>query len=207
MRGVNRYESQIRMVNASALNESVRSTLRTKTAAMLSPTSPCIFLSHKSEDKDAVKKIAEYIRDRGVDIYLDADDPFLQKAVLAKDDKKITEFIELGIKSSTDLMSILSEKTKGSWWVPYEVGFGRSSELPVATMKLRDVTDLPSFLLVTHIIEGTGSLDKYIDDVKRRQTTKTAHFDGLVDALLEAENKNKFGLGRHPLATYLKEGM
>ena len=39
-----------------------------------SADNPCIFLSHQNDDKPAVKAIGEYIRDAGINIYLDADD-------------------------------------------------------------------------------------------------------------------------------------
>lgn len=40
----------------------------------------CIFISHKYEDLDAAKEIAEYIMDLEFDVYLDDNDSGLQKS-------------------------------------------------------------------------------------------------------------------------------
>ncbi len=144
---------------------------------------------------------------RGVDIYVDADDPNLQKAAQENDDKKITQFLEIGIRSSTDLMAVVSEKTKGSWWVPYEVGYGKSSGTHLATMKLRDVTNLPSFLVITRILHGTKGLDAYIDEVKGRQPDTRPMSEQTAEILLERQRLANAGSGRHPLSAYLVEGV
>ena len=52
---------------------------------------PCVFLSHKKEDKPACKKIAEYLADAGIDYYLDEEDEDLQRAASVSDPIKITE--------------------------------------------------------------------------------------------------------------------
>ncbi len=59
----------------------------------------CIFISHKSSDLDAAKKVGNYIMDyANIDIYLDCNDGGLQDAVKREDDRKIVECIEEGLK-------------------------------------------------------------------------------------------------------------
>ena len=87
------------------------------------------------------------------------------------------------------------------------MGFGKSSGTIVATMKLRDVTYLPSFLAITRILNGTSTLDTYIDEVKRRQPDTRPMFDQTADILLERQILANVGPGRHPLSQVLTVGL
>ena len=99
---------------------------------------PCIFLSHISIDKEAVKRIAKYIMEKAnIDVYLDIHDDALQKAVEEGDPQKITALIERGIFSSTHAMCLISKKTIGSWWVPYELGYAKKSGKKISSLKLK----------------------------------------------------------------------
>src|SRR5436190_2031603 len=91
------------------------------------PEGPSIFLSHIRGDREMVKKYGEYIKERGIDIYLDVYDKELQKAEADGNHGKVTEFIEAGIRTCTDVMIFLSNATRTSWWVPYEIGYAKSS--------------------------------------------------------------------------------
>jgi hypothetical protein len=89
---------------------------------------PCIFLSHRSSDKSAVKAIGAYIVNAGTNIYMDIDNPALQAAVASDDHDAITLFIERGVTASSDLMACISKDTFNSCWVPYEIGFAKRAE-------------------------------------------------------------------------------
>jgi|SRR5712671_3121437 len=164
-----------------------------KTSA--SSGNPCIFLSHISVDKPAVQEIATYITSRGgIDIYLDANDDGLQRAANSGDAVAITEFIERGLSNSTHVMCLVSANTVKSWWVPYELGFGKRSGKPLATLKLKD-TDLPAYLEISEIIRGTKSLNLYLSSIKRG-LTKTAAVD-LTESLV------RHSASPHPLDRFL----
>lgn len=64
------------------------------------------------------------------------------------------------------ILCLVSPKTVGSWWVPYELGFAKKSEMPLATLKLKD-TDLPASLEISELIKGTESLNRYLTGVKK----------------------------------------
>lgn len=79
----------------------------------------CVFISHKKEDKLAAIDIGRYLMETvGVHIYLDIMDEKLQKATQIENDKVIVESIKEGLKYSTHLLCLISEKTHLSWWVP-----------------------------------------------------------------------------------------
>lgn len=138
---------------------------------------PCVFISHKKEDKPSCRVIANYLRDAEIDYYLDEEDPFLQRAVSSDNAQKITESIKKGISDSTHMLVVVSEKTYKSQWVPFEVGYGHSSlvdgtsdrlKLSILTLKDLSEKDLPTFMQVGNIIRGTKSLNKYISDISNK---------------------------------------
>ena len=113
----------------------------------------CIFLSHISVDKTAAIAIGNYITQKGdIDIYLDIDDEDLQNAVKLNDPVGITQFIERGLDQSTHIMCLVSKDTVRSWWVPYELGFGKNAKKHLSCLKLKGDVDLPSYLEISEII-------------------------------------------------------
>lgn len=197
MSGINKYEeirasAQQNFSYGTTLNELIRK------AQKPPRTKPCVFLSHITEDKAAVHDVASYFADASVDYYLDVDDPELQKAVRERDDEKITKFIELGIKNCSHLLTIVSQKTQASWWVPFEVGYGKRGEIELASLALKEVSDPPSYLKITRQLTGIDSLNDYIEEIKRATYTTLASY--------------AYGQGRtipslspiHPLLNHLK---
>ena len=109
----------------------------------------CVFISHKKEDKNAALSIGSYLTDIvGVNIYLDVMDENLQKATQIENDKMIVESIKNGLECSSHLLCLISDKTRLSWWVPYEVGIADNKNLNIATLKLNTTDDIPSFLKI-----------------------------------------------------------
>ena len=143
---------------------------------------PCVFLSHKREDKNACKEIANYLKNAGIDYYLDEEDSKLQYASSIGDPIKITESIKNGIKESTHMMVVVSDKTYRSLWVPFEVGYGHASildqekwqsqenRIKLSVLTLKDISEktLPDYLQVGYIIKGTKSLNEYISKITDR---------------------------------------
>lgn len=164
------------------------------------PRKPCIFLSHITEDKKAVKAIGDYIMEEGnLNIYLDIHDADLQRAVSNNDAKGITEFIERGLKSSTHLMCLYSKNTVGSWWVPYEIGYGKCSDSEVSSLKLKGNVDLPAFLEVGTMLLNMKDLNKYLQKIatenKISPIFESANLSLLSDTTLT-----------HPINLYLDRG-
>jgi hypothetical protein len=99
---------------------------------------------------------------------MDINDPALQQAVRDNNDLAITKSIEVGIDLSTHLMTLISEKTKNSWWVPYEVGLAKNAGKDISTLELKEAY-APSFLKITRLLKNVQGLDKYIDDIINNQ--------------------------------------
>ena len=176
MAGINRALQENRVLAKS--NESV--------------STPCIFLSHISIDKSVAVAIGNYItRQGGIDIYLDINDQGLQDAANAGDAVRVTQFIERGVLHSTHIMCLVSASTVKSWWVPYELGFGKRSGKPLSTLKLKGEVTLPAYLEVSEIIKGTKGLNAYLTAI--RGTLRKS----LTEALISHT------AGDHPLDPYV----
>ncbi|MFZ3445639.1 toll/interleukin-1 receptor domain-containing protein [Vibrio harveyi] len=147
-----------------------------KTAPSTGENKPCIFLSHISIDKKAVQDIADYIMEKAdIDVYLDIHDEELQEAVGKGNAEQITALIERGIDKSTHTMCLISQKTKSSWWVPYELGYAKRSGKKISSLKLKGDVELPDFLKVGEIIYGTKSLNDYIKNEIRDFKSLKSH--------------------------------
>ncbi len=137
-------------------------------------TRPCVFLSHKKEDKPYCREIAKYLSNAGIDYYLDEEDKYLQQAVNDDDPNEITKRINNGIQESSHMLVVVSEKTYKSQWVPFEVGYGQAAiidksepkdeKIRLSILTIKDISEkeLPTFMQVGNIIRGTKSLNDYI---------------------------------------------
>ncbi|NOU91156.1 hypothetical protein GC102_36325 [Paenibacillus sp. LMG 31460] len=141
-------------------------------------------------------KIGEYIQNAGIDIYMDIYDHKLQQAVSAGNPIAITKSIEKGLSFATHVMCIVSEETVKSWWVPYEIGFGKRADKQLSTLTLMNTVTIPSYLEITRIIRGTKSLNEYLTEVAKKSTQ-------VLESTTSFVTKNAYSKTSHPLDTYL----
>ena len=126
----------------------------------------CVFISHKKEDEEAAKAIGSYLTDVvGVNIYLDTEDCVLREAVSSENDQKIVESIQRGLLYSSHLLCLISDKTKLSWWVPYEIGYADKQQINVAVLKLKDVDDVPSYVKIKSTIINVDEFLRYASEL------------------------------------------
>lgn len=144
MSGINRYSQRSIVLKAAT------------------PSSPCVFISHRLADLDVAKAVGRYLTECvGVDIYLSDSDEDLQAALRSGDHRKIVGYIEAGIASSTHLLGIVSNRTKGSWWVPFEFGASRQRHMAIAQLLLDEVIEAPSYLRIADILRDSDDLNKW----------------------------------------------
>lgn len=169
-------------LNKANLFENITWLTRSLNDSSVSKKRPCVFLSHKRDDKNACKEIANYLMNAGIDYYLDEEDSKLQYASSTGDPLKITESIKDGIKNSTHMMVVVSEKTYKSQWVPFEVGYGHASildqdqltskedRIKLSVLTLKDIAEktLPDYLRVGYVIKGTKSLNEYVSKITNK---------------------------------------
>lgn len=162
---------------------------------------PVVFLSHKSEDKEFVESIGNYFMNAGIDIYLDKNDFKLQSAVNMNDAKRVTECIQEGISKSDYILCFVSNNTVKSWWVPYEIGYGKKANKEIATLMRKDVIYIPDFLKIEEIIDDITDINNFI----KRITSQ--HYIPLIEKY-EWEFSSKEYINKsttsHPLSKYLE---
>ena len=125
----------------------------------------CFFISHKNEDTDAAVELGNHImNDFGYNIYLDIYDSSLQEADKNDDVDSIVKSIHKGLNYSTHLLCVVTDKSKESWWIPYEIGYAQAKNKKTASMKIKNSEYLPSFLRASDskIFETIKELDEYL---------------------------------------------
>jgi hypothetical protein len=136
----------------------------------------CIFISHKKEDMLKARETANYIMDCGVDVFFDENDPVLSSPETNNDPIKVTNAINKALNRSTHMICIISDKTKESWWVPYEIGFV-SKKTPFSSENIRiilikDIVKLPDYLFLAKKIETTKELDSFVKSASNANSMK-----------------------------------
>ena len=149
-----------------------------------------IFISHKQEDSDTANRLASELRSLGIPYYLDILD-----STVTTSGKALTEHIKSNLNDCTDIIVIMSEATRFSQWVPFEVGMSAQNDMPTATF-LKSNVSLPEFLEYWPRLKYPSDIAKYVstrrevqDEYVRydmAQTTKsqTERFYDLVNKAL-----------------------
>lgn len=125
-----------------------------------------VFISHQQKDAVEAKMVYDTLRRSGVDAYLD-----LLDSSLMKDGQRLTEHIMSQITESTDVIAVVSDNTKESWWVPFEIGVATDKPRPIATYICGPVL-LPEYLDFWPQLRTQSDIVKYVQ--KRRSYTYAA---------------------------------
>lgn len=120
-----------------------------------------VFISHKKEDAIPALALKEEFRKKGVDTYLD-----LLDSSIISDGKKLTDHIKNNLNSCTDIVVVMSENTRSSWWVPFEIGMSAQADMPTASY-LKSEVELPSYLSYWPRLRSLADVDKYVSTRKR----------------------------------------
>lgn len=99
-----------------------------------------VFISHKDADSAEALLLKKEFEKYGVSAYLDVLDNDIKLG-----GKQLTDHIRKSLNSCSDIVVVMSEKTKSSWWVPFEIGMSAQVDMPTATY-LSQMVDLPDYL-------------------------------------------------------------
>lgn len=127
----------------------------------------CFFISHKDEDVEAAIEIGKHImNDFGYNIYLDINDGDLQIADEEQDVEKIIFIIQNALLYASHLLCIVTEKSKESWWIPYEIGFAQANQVKTSSIKIKRSEYLPTFLRANNspVFLNIRELDSYLSE-------------------------------------------
>jgi hypothetical protein len=111
-----------------------------------------VFLSHKQEDADLAKACSLRLQLNRVPVYLDVLDETIGDA------EDITAHFLGKIRQCSHLIAVVTNKTKGSWWVPFEIGAASSLEKRICSV-VRGIVEQPDFLSKWPRLDASSSKD------------------------------------------------
>lgn len=155
---------------------------------------PCVFLSHASVDKPVVRRIADWIKDRDVNVYFDEEDRDLKAAMHMGASQAVVKCIQDGLNKSDYALCVMSRNTLESQWVPYEIGYSASQSKPLALAVLSEVSRLPQFYSLATVLPDINQLDSWLDSILRGTSL-------LLDSVQKKANVDRYNL--HPLTNYM----
>lgn len=115
-----------------------------------------VFISHKNEDSALAVSIQKAFEKYSISTYLDVLD-----SSLTGGGKALTDHIKNNLNSCTDIIVVMSEATKKSWWVPFEVGMSAQVDMPTASF-LKSEVELPDYLSYWPRLRTVADIDKYV---------------------------------------------
>lgn len=115
-----------------------------------------IFISHQRQDTQLAKEIGQHlIVKHKIDCYVDAIDP------VNKTGEALAAHIRSELSQCTQLLAVVSEATKDSWWVPWEIGVATEKDFPLATFGKN--IELPDYLKKWPYLRTVSDLDDYAE--------------------------------------------
>lgn len=118
-----------------------------------------IFISHQARDSLLAKEISKHLLSaHKIESYLDVID------ATNKAGEELADHIRGELGRCTQLLAIVSDATKLSWWVPWEIGIATEKEFPLATFG-REI-ELPEYLRKWPYLRSISDLDSYAESSK-----------------------------------------
>jgi len=115
-----------------------------------------VFISHHSSDSAEAKRICDHLLTKhGIASYLDVIDPFV-----GRPGEELAKYLRGVMAQCTNLMALVSPTTKGSQWVPWEIGVASEREMPLASY-LSGISTIPEFLRAWPRLQSLADVDKY----------------------------------------------
>lgn len=142
-----------------------------------------VFISHKSDDSNLATTVSDYIKQNGLETYLDIIDD-----VLLQDGPELPDAIRERMNSCNQLVAVVSEKTKRSWWVPWEIGVGTEKDFLIASYS-QSAVELPSYLKKWPQLHSKADIDQYC----RRSLEVASNL-----RIIAFESHDSEGLGSQP---------
>ena len=118
-----------------------------------------VFISHRTRDDEIARKVWGYLyHHHHISCYID---DFDEIARIAGNTNCITARILERLEDCTHLLALVTKNTRGSWWVPFEVGVARRAPRVISTYTNLNDSDLPEYLKEWPILRWSEELDEY----------------------------------------------
>ncbi|QJW90835.1 hypothetical protein HNV11_16350 [Spirosoma taeanense] len=127
-----------------------------------------LFVSHRQIDKGYGLRIAKLANDNGFEFWLDVLDPALKALptfshLSAKRLALLTAcIIEMGLINSTHVLAVMTRKTKGGEWVPYEYGRVRQVNNTSCWKHPNHIFTLPDYIELGAITNSEATINSWL---------------------------------------------
>ncbi len=116
-----------------------------------------VFVSHQQDDKVSAAAVAARLNlHQEVKVYIDVLDPHL-----TDDGNDLGGYFRARLSECSHLMAVVSENTKRSWWVPFEIGIATERDAPISTYAI-DAVELPDYLRKWPYLRTLQEIDDYV---------------------------------------------
>jgi len=133
-----------------------------------------IFISHTTKDHELARDVCLYLKQtHKISCYIDDMDKELKKN---RGKSSLTPLLVNRLRDCDTLLAIVTENTKGSWWVPFEIGTAR--EMPRVISSFTSLPDdssfgwreetLPEYLLEWPRLRTWQDVDVFAEEYKKR---------------------------------------
>lgn len=159
-----------------------------------------VFISYRHSDRQKAFEVANILKLNNISYYLDVIDDE------SRGTSDITEVITKNIEKCTHLLAIISPNTRGSWWVPFEIGeatalnrricsYAFDTEYKDLSKMLFSVrtSDFPEYLKKWPVLLSKVDLQKFVQQYKQDSITILVNESrGRIGSSLSRANADKF---------------
>ncbi|WPZ34527.1 toll/interleukin-1 receptor domain-containing protein [Thalassobaculum sp. OXR-137] len=147
-----------------------------------------VFISHQQSDSETAGRIAYRLRAvHQIECYLDVIDPNTRQA-----GNELGDYIRMQLGTCTQLLAVVSESTKTSWWVPWEIGVATEKDQPIATFSTGFYVTLPEYLKKWPYLQSERDLDEYARVSKETDRALTSRKTHLREAVAQHQSTADF---------------
>ena len=122
-----------------------------------------VFVSHTTREDDLATEVAISIQSQGLTTWVDSD-----YLAADHDGPEMASKIQEAINRSYCLLAIVTNATKESWWVPFEIGVAWDRNKYLSTYGVPQMP-LPSFLIAWPHVEGREGLRLWCEDIRKKK--------------------------------------
>lgn len=120
-----------------------------------------VFISHQRKNSRSALGVAARLKiNHGIESYLDVIDPDVGSTGEA-----LADHVKAELGKCTQLLAVVSEATRTSWWVPWEIGIAAEKEFPLATFAAGGIS-IPEYLRKWPYLRSDTDLDRYAEASK-----------------------------------------
>lgn len=120
-----------------------------------------VFISHRTADDAIARRVYERLTNvHRIECYIDDIDREVRTT-------NITSLIVRRIKQCINLLALMTPNTKGSWWVPFEVGVAREAPRIITSFTNLGQYDLPEYLTEWPVLRGEIAVDTFAEYYKK----------------------------------------